>query len=133
MEETLSLDTLLTEGDAQLAVGDKSQARERYQSAARLDPKNAHAWFGLAKATGNRDEAIDALGEVLALEPENIEARNLRLSLQVSGLRDGINTEDQPPQHPLRRWIIPVLLVLVILVWLVVAWLARGYMIAWIS
>ncbi len=131
MEETQSLDTLLTEGDQQLAAGDKARALERFQFASKLDPKNARAWFGVAKATTSRDEAIDALGEVLTLDPQNAEARNLRLSLQVSSLRDGINAE--PEEQPFRRWIIPTLLALVIVVWSVAAWLGRDYILQWIN
>ncbi len=133
MQDTLALNTLLADGDKQLAEGDKTHALERFQSAARLDPRNARAWFGVARATGSRDEAIDALGQVLVLDPQNLEARNLRLSLQVNGLREGIHAEEQDPEHPLKRWVIPILLVLVILVWLVAAWLARDYIVQWMT
>jgi tetratricopeptide (TPR) repeat protein len=133
MEETQSLDTLLSEGERLLAEGDKIQALDHFKQATLIDVRSERAWLGVAKATDDVDEAIQALGQVITLNPGNVEARNLRLSLQVGNLREGINANEQayrknsPP-----RLLIPVLLALDILVYALLALVGWNRLLDWL-
>ncbi len=115
-----TLDTLLSEGERLLAEGSKNkvQALEQFKHATQVDPKSERAWLELAKTTDDVDEAIQALRQVVALNPGNIEARNRLSSLQVSNLREAMNANELTYQdNRARRYIIPVLLILDILLY----------------
>ncbi len=106
MEATQSLNTPLSEGKI-----NKTESFDRLKRAAQADPKSERAWLDVANATDDLDEEIQALGQVVALNPGNIEARNRLLSLQVGNLRDGINANERAYQeNPLRRFGRPLLL-----------------------
>jgi Flp pilus assembly protein TadD len=131
--ETQSLDTLLSEGERLLAEGNKAQALEQFRRAAEVDPKSERAWLGVANATGGVDEAIQALAQVILLNPENIQARNRISSLQVISLRKDMNANELVYRNtPVRRYIIPVLLLLDILVYGFIAIAGGGRALNWI-
>lgn len=66
---------LIQEGNAALRVGDMHAARQRFRRATELDSQSAAAWLGLAAAVRPYSEKRDAFQKVLALEPDNQEAR----------------------------------------------------------
>jgi tetratricopeptide (TPR) repeat protein len=129
-----SIEDLLSEGEHLLAEGNKAQALDQFKRATEVDPKSERAWLGVANATGGVDEAIQALAQVILLNPENIQARNRISSLQVISLRDQMNANELAYRNtPVRRYIIPVLLLLDILVYGFIAIAGGGRALGWIK
>ncbi len=132
MPEPESLDSLLTEGAKALAAGDRQQALIHFYSATRLDPKSVQAWLGLARSTDNRDDAINALGQAVALDPNNVEARNLRVQLQVKNLSEAVSdTVVTYRENPIIRVGRPLLLLLVVALLAAGAWYLKDPVLQW--
>jgi putative PEP-CTERM system TPR-repeat lipoprotein len=69
--------TYVLRGDAQLELKQLDKARQSYQDALKLDPKDPRALVGLAKVSataGDMDSAKNYVQEALAAEPENPQA-----------------------------------------------------------
>lgn len=134
MPDSQSHESLLAEGQSLLRAGNKAQALARFQVAAKLDPKSETAWLLIAKATEDVDEGIYALGQALSLNPANMEARNMRLALQVGNLREGVYANVASyRESPFRRIIRPVLIVLAVIA-LVIAVVVAGYFVmSWLN
>ncbi len=99
---------LIAEADGLLASGDKAGALSRFQLASRLDPRSENAWLGIARTTDDNDEAVRALGQVMMLNPSNVEARERRLALQMYDLRAGMSSNAYR-ENPLERFGRPLL------------------------
>jgi hypothetical protein len=128
------LETLLSEGERLLAEGNKTLALDRFKHATQVDPKSARAWLGLARSNHDVDEAIRALGQVILLDPGNIEARNLRLSLQVGTLREGMNASERAyRESPLQRFGRPLLAAAVLLVLLAAIVMVKDPVMGWLN
>lgn len=134
MPDSPSPDVLLAEGHRFLQAGNKAQALARFQVASRLDPKSEDAWISLAKATDNADESIYALGQALTLNPQNMEARNLRLALQMGNLRQGVYANAAAYRDSrFRRIIRPVLIILAVIAFTLATIVATYYVITWFN
>ena len=76
-----------SEGNRLLAAGMFRDAIAAYESALKVDPKDARCLLGLAKAhmaLGAPDEALKSLDAVLAVKPEHLEAKSHRGALLVA-------------------------------------------------
>ncbi len=78
---SLALKTL-KDGIAAAQAGDRQKAAECLREAVRIDPKNETAWMWLASVVESPQEALDALHQVLALNPQSHSALN-----QIKGVR----------------------------------------------
>ncbi len=71
--ETVSL---VQEGVALARAGDKSRARPLLRQAVELEPDNESAWLWLASVAESPQESLTILERVLALNPDNEQARS---------------------------------------------------------
>lgn len=134
MPDSPSPEAILAEGQRLLKAGNKAQALARFQLATKLDPKSETAWLSLANATDNVDEGIYAFGQALSLNPANMEARNLRLALQMGNLRESVNANAATYRDStFRRIIRPVLIILAIIAFVLAAVVAGYYVINWLN
>ena len=76
------------EGQRALREGDRDRAYERFHRATELDPRNAIAWFWRGSTAPNTQEALNDMEQVLAIDPENQEAKDSRWWLRVQSLRE---------------------------------------------
>jgi len=60
---------------AEIKIGNKTRAREYLGPVIREEPSNEQAWMGMAVAAENPVEAIDALEQILSINPNNEKAR----------------------------------------------------------
>ncbi len=65
----------LQAGVAEARAGNPTAARVHLRAAVTLDPESEAGWWWLAGVAGSHQEAVDALGKVLALAPGNERAR----------------------------------------------------------
>lgn len=63
---TLSLESLIKEGQAALRAGDKAAARDRLRQAIALDDRSEAAWLWLSGAVETVEEQIACLERVIA-------------------------------------------------------------------
>lgn len=75
MSSSLDIQDLLREGRAAALAGDTSTARARFRRATELDPASVEAWLGLSSAVPMLAEKREYLQRVLALDPDNGDAR----------------------------------------------------------
>ena len=76
MEElTLTLSELLTEAAAAASLGDRAEAERLFRRATERSPGNSTAWLGLAAAVETPEEKRACYEQVLAINPNNGEAR----------------------------------------------------------
>ncbi len=74
-EPTLTLSELLAEAAAAASLGDRAEAERLYRRATERSPANSAAWLGLAGAVDSADEKRACYEQVLAINPNNGEAR----------------------------------------------------------
>lgn len=86
-EPGISLSELLDQAAAAARVGDRAEAERLYRRATERSPGNTQAWLGLAGAVESTDEKRAYFEQVLAINPNNGEARAAlqRLAAQVGG------------------------------------------------
>ncbi len=74
-EPTLTLSELLVEAAAAASLGDREEAERLYRRATERSPGNSAAWLGLAAAVASAEEKRACYEQVLAINPNNGEAR----------------------------------------------------------
>jgi len=74
-EPTLTLSELLAEAAAAAGLGDRAEAERLYRRATERSPGNSAAWLGLAAAVDGAEEKRACYEQVLAINPNNGEAR----------------------------------------------------------
>jgi tetratricopeptide (TPR) repeat protein len=74
-EATLTLAELLAEAAAAASLGDRDEAERLYRRATERSPGNSAAWLGLAAALVSPEEKRACYEQVLAINPNNGEAR----------------------------------------------------------
>lgn len=74
-EATLTLAELLAEAAAAASLGDRAEAERLYRRATERSPGNSTAWLGLAAAVPSPEEKRACYEQVLAINPNNGEAR----------------------------------------------------------
>lgn len=74
-EPTLTLVELLAEAAAAAGLGDRAEAERLYRRATERSPGNSAAWLGLAAAVDGAEEKRACYEQVLAINPNNGEAR----------------------------------------------------------
>lgn len=80
---------LLAEGERYLQAGDKKGALGLFVRATEMDQHSERAWLDRASAAQDVDEALTSLEQALAINPENLQAREARTFLRVRKLREG--------------------------------------------
>ena len=73
--ERAEIEDLIRQGAAAARVGDRDEARQRFEKALALDESRVEAWLGLAGVVDSRQEKRRCFERVLALDPGNEEAR----------------------------------------------------------
>ncbi len=130
----------LEEGQRVLQCGEPARAYEHFARASELDPQNVSAWFWRGSTAPTIEEALTCMDRVLALKPEDDEAKEARWWLRVRQLRERAPVRaSRPPALPTSepsaapvpprpRSIVPILAALVaaalvfgLIVWLVVS------------
>jgi tetratricopeptide (TPR) repeat protein len=87
---------LLQRGQAAARVGHRAEAREMLRRAVAITPDSTDAWLALAGVEDDPAEKIACFEKVLALDPENVEAR---LGLEMLQRNDPVSpTQQQGPQ-----------------------------------
>jgi protein O-mannosyl-transferase len=74
-------------GDVDVQKGDLAQARQVYAAAARINPYDSHAHFGLARiaaSAGRREEALEEYSLGLETDPNNQDAKSAVQTLRAS-------------------------------------------------
>ena len=74
-EPTLTLAELLAEAAAAASLGDRAEAERLYRRATERSPGNSTAWLGLAAAVSSAEDKRACYEQVLAINPNNGEAR----------------------------------------------------------
>ena len=74
-EATLTLAELLAEAAAAASLGDRAEAERLFRRATERSPGNSAAWLGLASAVGSAEDKRACYEQVLAINPNNGEAR----------------------------------------------------------
>ena len=74
-EPTFTLSELLAEAAAAAGLGDRAEAERLYRRATERSPGNSTAWLGLAAAVDAAEEKRACYEQVLAINPNNGEAR----------------------------------------------------------
>jgi tetratricopeptide (TPR) repeat protein len=72
----------LEAGVRALRAGDRARARELFQRAAQLEPRQVEAWLWLAEVAGDDRERLDCFERVLAIEPNHLQARSEAMALR---------------------------------------------------
>ncbi len=91
---------LVRQGDQLLASNDKPRAYKILVRATEVAPRSEGAWLGRAHATEDIDEALICLEQVLAINPNNTEAREARTYYRVRRLREGMRKTSEPTPEP---------------------------------
>ena len=91
---------VLEEGQRAMREGDRVRAHERFQRATELDPRNASAWFWRGSTAPDADEALEGMEQVLAIDPENLEAKDSQWWLRVQSLREHSAALTHPQSLP---------------------------------
>ncbi len=76
------VETLLTEGIADMRGGDRASARIKFERVVELDDRNEKGWFWLASVLDTDLERHAALEQVLLLNPNNERARKVMDALE---------------------------------------------------
>ncbi len=127
MPEPQTVDELVAQGSEYLKAGNKSAARPLLRRATELDVNNERAWALCSQAAEDEAEARKCLELVIALNPNNAEARSQLVWLEAEALRREVQSTvpgNQPWYHRV-NWVI--LLVIVLLLAAVGAGILYGY------
>ena len=87
---------LIRAGEKALVAGDRTLAYQAFVRATELAPHEEGAWLGRARATVDIDETLTCLEQALAINPENMQAREARTFYRVRKLRDGVRKRQEP-------------------------------------
>lgn len=97
-----SVPELIRTGEHALASGDKDLAYQAFVRATELGPHEEAAWLGRARAGADIDEILTCLEQALAINPENMQAREARTFYRVRKLREGVRKRQEPQTEPAR-------------------------------
>ncbi len=116
MTEPLTVDELIASGNEYLQAGDKSSARPLLRRATELDVNNERAWDLRAQAAEDDEEARKCLELVIALNPNNSDARTRLVWLEAEALRRQVAsaTSEHLPWFRRINWL-PIVVVLLLL------------------
>lgn len=95
----MSEDDLFAQAQAALSAKDRPLARQLLATLVAADPRHARAWLLLSTLAEDVDKSIECLQHVLALEPENGQARQW-LSLALRARAERAEREATPPPEP---------------------------------
>ncbi len=95
MSEVPNPRELIQRGQAAARVGHRDEARRALRRAVELAPASADAWLALAGVEDDPAEKVTCFEKVLALDPENVEAR---LGLEMLQLKTTPEASDPPAQ-----------------------------------
>jgi tetratricopeptide (TPR) repeat protein len=87
---------LIRTGERALAAGDRSLAYQEFVRATELAPSEETAWLGRARASVDIDETLSCLEQALAINPDNMQAREARTFYRVRKLREGVRKREEP-------------------------------------
>jgi tetratricopeptide (TPR) repeat protein len=91
--------SLVRGGEQALAHGDLARAHELFVRATEMSPHSEGAWLGRARASSDIDETLTCLEQALAINPNNVQAREARTFYRVRKLREGMKkTLDPAPE-----------------------------------
>jgi tetratricopeptide (TPR) repeat protein len=93
---------LIRAGEQALVAGDRALAYQAFVRATQLGPREEAAWLGRARATGDIDETLTCLEQALAINPDNMQAREARTFYRVRKLREGVRKRQEPSVEPPR-------------------------------
>ncbi len=91
---------MVAEGERALGAGDKARAYTIFVQATEKSPRSEGAWLGRARTADNIDETLTCLEQVLAINPENTQAREARTFHRVRKLREGVRKMPEPVNEP---------------------------------
>ncbi len=72
---SVNLEDLLREGSAAARAGAQADARRLFEQATEIAPESVEAWLGLAGVVDDLEEKRACLQRVLAIDPDNAEAK----------------------------------------------------------
>jgi hypothetical protein len=87
---------LLQEGITAVRNGNKKQGAEKLMELVKQDSRNAEAWFWLAAATDNQEEAAQCLRRALRIDPGHTRAKQALESIE-QGMSAPTNTPSSMP------------------------------------
>lgn len=87
---------LIRAGESALVAGDKALAYQAFVRATEVAPKEEAAWLGRARASSDVDETLTCLEQALAINPDNMQAREARTFYRVRKLREGVRKRQEP-------------------------------------
>lgn len=93
---------IVRSGERALASGDRSGAYQAFVRATEASPRNEAAWLGRARACEDIDETLTCLEQALAINPDNMQAREARTFYRVRKLREGVRKMPEPEAEPPR-------------------------------
>jgi hypothetical protein len=93
MESQETAERLLAEAKRLLETGERSRALADLIMVTHLVPDNETAWLLRAKATDDPKEAIDCLDRVLAINPNNAQAREELIYRRMGSLQEHVQGE----------------------------------------
>ncbi len=99
MESSLTAEQLLSEAQRALEAGDKSRALADLIMVTNLAPDNETAWVLRAKVTEDPKQAIDCLDHVLAINPNNLQAREDLIYRRMGSLQERVQDETDPARE----------------------------------
>jgi hypothetical protein len=95
----------MIEGKNSLEEGDQPNALAHFIIATNVAPQDPDAWFLRAKSTTDPAEAAFCLEQVLALNPEHVQAREELITLQLNSLQETARTETVDADSPARTFL----------------------------
>lgn len=95
-----SIPELVRSGENALVAGDKGLAYKAFVRATELGPREEAAWLGRARASNDIDETLTCLEQALAINPDNMQAREARTFYRVRKLREGVRKRQEPVEEP---------------------------------
>lgn len=91
---------LIKTGESALLAGDKGLAYQAFVKATELSPREEAGWLGRARASADVDETLTCLEQALAINPDNMQAREARTFYRVRKLREGVRKRQDPVEEP---------------------------------
>lgn len=87
---------LIRAGEQALMAGNRTLAYQAFVRATELAPLEEAGWLGRARAGGDIDETLTCLEQALAINPDNMQAREARTFYRVRKLREGVRKRQEP-------------------------------------
>lgn len=91
---------LIRTGENALVAGDRELAYQAFVKATELSPREEGAWLGRARSSTDIDETLTSLEQALAINPDNMQAREARTFYRVRKLREGVRKRQEPVEEP---------------------------------